>query len=406
MDTILSSELGEQPVKIKVIGIGGAGCNAVDRIRMDGTFPDVELAAVNTDAQALASSPVDEKLMIGRKVCRGLSCAGDPELGRKAAVADRDNLKSLISGADLVFLLAGLGGGTGSGTAPVVAKIAAEQEALVIAFVTKPFSMEGEKRQQIAEEALVSLREHCAAVVPVPNDVLLQHMDETATVLDAFQQADSWISRGIRSICSILFRTGLINLDFASLRQAFCRNGGKTVFGLGRGEGDDALQEALTDLELCPLVHTPDFARKADRLLVNIIGGADLGMSRVTTIMERVSKRFCSGDQIALGAIIDEACQGRIEICVLGTTELDVQSRKSDCADTISETGSGKRQKRKVHASKLSERDASLPQEEFTFVNLDEQRGYFEKTSRNIFEGQDLDVPTYLRRGIRINVND
>ncbi len=425
---MISGQLEERVVRVKVIGVGGAGGNGVDRLRME-PIGQVSLAAVNTDAQALASSPVEETLLIGRQLTCGLSAGGDAAKGERAALADIDALRSMVGGMDLVFILAGLGGGTGSGAAPVISRVAAEQGALVIAFVTKPFSLEGEVRLKQAEAALVALREHCAAVVPLPNDLLLQHMEEGTKVLAALAQADLWIARGVRSICQMLFRTGVINLDFATLKTAFCQRGGKTLFGLGRGEGDAAVAEALADLELCPLLYTPDFTRAVDRLLVNIMGGPNLSLADVQRILAAVKVQFGKIDNTVLGAVIDEAFGDTVEIVVLGTSEMggglsagklgQGEARLSGAAEAVSgaagsaagtlglrghggsgpEAGSGAG----VHPSKLKKRfGKERPQEEFSFLQEGESRGFFEVTERNLYDGEDLDVPTYLRRGVKI----
>lgn len=408
-------DLSPEGVRVKIIGIGGAGVNAVDRMQLCAS-EQVNLAGVNTDAQALESSPVGDKLLIGRAVTRGLSAGGDLAIGQKAAEKDEAELRQLVDGQDLVFVIAGLGGGTGSGAAPVVARLAAEQGAVVIAFVTLPFTLEGARRHEVAEEALACLRAHCDAVIPLPNDLLLQQMDESATVLDAFAQADAWIGRGVKSICAMLTQTGLINVDFAMLRKVFQSSGGKTLFGLGRGEGDDFLQEALNDLALCPLLHTPGFAKRADSLLVNIIGGTDLGLAHVNQIMAAVAEKFGSKEHIVLGAVIDESCQRSVEISVIGATYAqgyrpERRTRTAKTPEPVRpakpEGLSNSARKPAVHESKLSrkQRDAlALDQEEFTFVAEDEQRGFFDNTERNLFDGEDLDVPTYLRRGVRISL--
>ncbi len=423
-DGMFSGELAEESTRIKIIGVGGAGTNAVDRLQLDRSG-SVKLAAINTDAQALASSPLPEKLMIGRKVTRGLSTGGEGELGKKAAEADADGIRNLLRGMDMIFLLAGLGGGTGSGAAPVVAKLAAEEGALVIAFVTLPFTIEGAKRHQQAEDALGDLRKSCDAVIPLPNDLLMQMLDDKATVLDAFTQADIWIDRGVRSICTMLSQTGLINLDFATLRKAFCNQGGKTLFGLGHGEGEDYVAAAIEDLKACPLLNLPEYARKADRLLVNIVGGTDLGIRQVNEIMSVVTEKFGSRENTILGAVIDESHQRRVDICVIGTTDVagsryvrtvtrqpaaapasaPVEDEEAD--EPVLRTASATQNVHPVHRSKLkksqSQADAES-QEEFMFVSEEEQRGYFDKTERNIYEGEDLDVPTFMRRGVRIAV--
>ncbi|HEX3729811.1 MAG TPA: cell division protein FtsZ, partial [Opitutaceae bacterium] len=239
-----SQVLADRNVAIKLVGIGGAGSNAVDRLKME-NLERLQLAVINTDHQALSSSPVQDKVLIGMSVTRGLGAGGDPDLGREAAEADREKVAAVMKGCDLVFLLAGMGGGTGGGASPIVAEIAAEQDALVIAFVTMPFSFEGGRRLKQAEEGLRALRQVCDAVIPLPNDMLLQEGGENESVLDSFARADAWIGRGVKSIWSMLSKTGLINLDFAAIRQAFRQPGAKTLFGLGAGTGDNAVAETI-----------------------------------------------------------------------------------------------------------------------------------------------------------------
>ncbi len=424
------SDLNDGGVRVKIIGVGGAGVNAVDRIQMT-PHKSINLSAVNTDAQALEGSPIGAKLLIGKSITHGLSASGDVEIGQSAAEKDEAKLRQMVDGQDLIFIVAGLGGGTGSGASPVIARLASEQGALVIAFVTMPFTFEGARKLEVAENALTAMRSHCDAVIPLPNDLLLQQMDESATVLDAFAQADAWIGRGIQSICSILTQTGLINLDFAMLRKVFHGSNGKTLFGLGRGEGDDFMQEALNDLALCPLLHTPGFAKRADSLLVNIIGGTDLGIAHVNKIMMAIADKFGSKEQIVLGAVVDESYQSSVEICVIGTThvagyrpERKVR-RQTTAVEMMSEPSAPKTKtapqsaddelfetigaaaRRQVHESKLGKKrqvQMEVDQEEFLFVAEYEQRGFFDNTDRNLFDGEDLDVPTYLRRGVRITL--
>lgn len=311
----------DREVRIKLVGIGGGGSNAVDRLKMQ-NLDRLQLAVINTDFKALSASPVQEKVLIGGNLTRGLSAGGDPELGAAAAAADREKIAEVVSGTDLLFIVAGLGGGTGSGASAFVADLARESGALVIAFATLPFTFEGGRRRKQAEEALVELRARCHAVVPLSNDLLLQEGAEQAGVLDSFARADEWIGRGVKSIWGMLSRTGLINLDFQSLRTAFQMRGGKTLFGLGVGEGENAAQQAFEDLRNCPLLHTPEFARKADRLMVNITGGADLSLAKVNELMMAVTEEFGREAHVIMGAVIDESLKGRIEVCVLGATDL------------------------------------------------------------------------------------
>lgn len=404
--------LTDRSIAIKMVGVGGAGSNAIDRLKMD-NLARLQLAVINTDLQALSSSPVQDKVLIGGQVTRGLGTGGDPELGREAAEADREKIAAVVKGCDLVFLLAGLGGGTGGGAAPIVADVATEQGALVIAYVTMPFSFEGGRRLKQAEESLLALRRTCDAVIPLANDVLLQECSDTTGVLAAFAQADAWIGRGVKSIWSMLFRTGLINLDFATLQQVFQSRGGKTLFSLGRGEGPQAVAQAIESIKVCPLLHTTEFSRKADRLLVNIIGGTDLTLPMVNELMTAITEQYGRDSHVIMGAVIDEGMQQQLEVCVIGTTDVGNrnQTPRRPLAAARSVTLAPARTAGEKPAGATAAPSATpdpapadrTEQNEFPFAEV-ESRGYFDKTDRNLFEGQDLDVPTYLRKGVKIGV--
>jgi cell division protein FtsZ len=272
----------------------------------------------------------------------------------------------------------------------------------------------------------VALRRVCDAVIPLPNDVLLQEAADNETVLDSFARADEWIGRGVKSIWAMLFRTGLINLDFSTLRQAFATTrGGKTLFGLGTGQGANAVADAVESLKLCPLLATPEFSRKADRLLVNIVGGADLTLPKVNELMTAVADQFGKESHIIMGAVIDEEMAGQVEVCVLGTSDmggrgtvrrLPVPARgklpparpdSEGAVDPLPVARPAAMPKPAATAGRNEPVMAGavhLPkaeQNEFSFGEI-ESRGHFDKTDRNLFEGQDLDVPTYLRKGIKI----
>ncbi|HXN35054.1 MAG TPA: cell division protein FtsZ [Opitutaceae bacterium] len=398
---------GDRSVSIKLVGVGGAGSNAVDRLKME-NLERLQLAVVNTDHQALSSSPVQDKVLIGMGTTRGLGAGGDPELGRQAAEDDREKIAAVVKDCDLVFILAGMGGGTGGGASPTVAEIAAEQGALVIAFVTLPFSFEGGRRLKQAEEGLAALRRACDAVIPLPNDILLQEAAENETVLDSFARADEWIGRGVKAIWSMLSKTGLINVDFATLRQAFHQRGAKTLFGLAEGAGENAASDAIASLKLCPLLHTPEFSRKADRLLVNITGGTDLTLPRVNEIMSAIADQFGRDSHIIMGAVIDEGMQGRVEISVLGTSDMGARGsaqrrplppRQRTAPQEPAEPAAAQEEP----AEPVPANGRKPTQEEFGFGEV-ESRGHFERTDRNLFDGSDLDVPTYLRKGIKIAI--
>ncbi len=431
-DTMFTGNLSGEPIRVKIIGVGGAGTNAIDRLKLS-DLTEVHLASVNTDMQALANSLVSEKIMIGRGVTRGMGTGGEIALGRDAVEADRPALEKLVNGCDLVFIVAGLGGGTGSGAAPLIAELAAAQGALTIAFTMLPFTFEGGRRKKAADEAMGLLRKSCDAVIPLPNDVLLQTEGDEATVLDAFGMADDWIRRAIQSICAMLLKTGLINQDFSSLKQVFVERGGKTVFSLGYANGENAVQQALDDLLLCPLLHIQEYSKKADNLLVQITGGTDLTMGKVNQIMATVSEKLGCRDNIVMGATIDESRTNSVEIVVIGTTVLSKKSNyekppaaavshnsdeplvldEPEQAEALGKTPAPPedftRSRYEVHESKLKKKkqQANLfDQNEFMFLSEEEQRGFFDNTERNLYDGEDLDVPTYLRRGIKINLKE
>jgi cell division protein FtsZ len=405
--------LADRNIAIKLVGVGGAGSNAVDRLKME-NLERLQLAVINTDYQALASSPVQDKVLIGMSVTRGLGAGGDPDLGREAAEADREKIAAVVKDCDLVFLIGGMGGGTGSGALPVVAETAAEAGALVIAFVTLPFSFEGGRRLKQAEEGLQALRRVCDAVIPLPNDILLQEGAEDASVLDSFARADEWIGRGVKSLWAMLFRTGLINLDFSALRQVFLQRGSKTLFGLGEGAGENAVADTIASLKLCPLLHTPEFSRKADRLLVNIIGGTDLTLPKVNELMTAITDQFGRESHVIMGAVIDESMQNRVEVCVIGTSDMGgrvpgrrpapmAPGRLHHTPAAQPGTAAPVPVATPAQAAAAAREAEKIAQDEFGFGEI-ESRGYFEKTDRNLHDGQDLDVPTYLRRGIKITL--
>jgi len=411
MSELMSDEQNEAAeIRMKVVGVGGAGSNIVDRLMLS-QFSGVDLVAVNTDQQALSNSPISNKLCIGKSVTGGLGTGGDVEVGREAALKHVEAIDEMVSGVDLLFITAGLGGGTGTGAAPVIAEQALRQGALVIAFVALPFTIERSARANTASDGLRRLRDTCNAVVPLPNDLLIQESDPDASLLDAFAKADAWIEKAIRSIWCMMNKTGMINLDFAQLRQMLAKKAGKTLFGLGTGSGDGAAAAAVADLKLCPLLHTPEFSKKADQLLVNIVGGARIGIADTQMIMEAVSEEFGADANVTMGAVVDEDLGDTVEICILGTSEVSsvpftkvVKTRakkaKESSADMVEEA---KPEPKLKKPSRPVVHQSSKPaeQEEFSFSEGD-PKGEFENSGGTIFEGQDLDSPTYLRRGVKI----
>lgn len=413
MSELISEEQNDSTeIRMKVIGVGGAGSNIVDRLMLS-QVSDIDLVAVNTDQQALADSPVVDKLCIGKSVTGGLGTGGDAEVGREAALKHIDAIDEMLSGVDLLFITAGLGGGTGTGAAPVIAEQALRSGAIVISFVALPFTIERSARANVAQEGLKRLRDTCNAVVPLPNDLLIQESDPDASLLDAFAKADAWIEKAIRSIWCMMNKTGMINLDFAQLRQMLAKKAGKTLFGLGSGAGENAAVEAVADLKLCPLLHTPEFSKKADQLLVNIVGGTRIGISDTQMIMEAVSEEFGADANVTMGAVVDEDLGDSVEICILGTSEVssvpftkvvkprgDTPKAKTE-ANPVEKTETAPRKKPVPRRPATHKSSKNAAQEEFSFSEGD-PKGEFENSDGTLFEGQDLDSPTYLRRGVKI----
>jgi len=405
LSTLLQNDLSDSII-IKIIGLGGAGSNIINRLKIN-DFDAVSTTAINTDAQALANLQCDEKVLLGASITRGLGAGGELDIGKAVAEAERSKLAETIKDADLIILVVGLGGGTGSALTTVMAELSANSEALVLAFATLPFSFEGLRRKKIAEVCLGTLRKSVHGLIPLPNDVLLQEGEEDTSVVNAFAIADRWVEQGIRSLCTLLLKKGLINQDFGTLRSIFQGQGGKTLFGISFAEGDDYVKEALDNLLLCPLLHMEERPNQLDRILVNLIGGSDLSLSRINEIISSVSKRFSTREDIVFGATIDPGKKQSLEICVLGKSEMESQAKKVETSPVHSEIEAVKSvELPKVHSSKLPDKPVQEMdiQHEFVFNQIEEQRGYFEKTDRNEWNGEDLDVPTYLRRGIKIKL--
>ena len=394
---VMANPSGERSIPIKVIGFGGAGLSIVSRLKPEG-WDKVTLAVADTDKRALERVlTVQEKLLLGRNTSKGLGCGGDPEWGKEAAESSREELKALSEGAELLFLVCGLGGGTGGNAAAILAEEAGKRKALVITFAVMPFSFEARRRAQQANEALTELRRVCAAVIPLANDAVLQVIEDDESVQKALTHSDEWVRQGIRSIWSMLFRDALLAIDFSALKRVFKSRGSRTVYSMGRGSGEQRIHEALESLRYCPLMVMPDFARKADHLLVNIIGGSDLSMTNVREIMDAVLERFGRDLHATVGAVVEEGMQGKIEITVLGVNDTGGSRPRSFAGDYVTPTSVAQQAERKNRKGGI----LSRKQEEFSFASSP-KRGYFEETDQNLYQGEDLDVPTYMRKGIRL----
>jgi cell division protein FtsZ len=308
---------------IKVVGIGGGGSNAVNRM-IKSKLRGVEFVAVNTDLQALNLSEAPVKLHIGRKVTRGLGAGGNPEIGNEAAEESRDDISRLLANSDMVFIAAGMGGGTGTGAAPVIAEVAKAAGALTIGVVTRPFAMEGVKRQRAAEQGIQSLGVSVDSLITIPNDRLLQVSDRKTTLLDAFRIADDVLRQGVQGISDLITNPGLINLDFADVK-AIMSGRGAALMGIGFGNGDTRAPDAARDACASPLLETTIAGAKG--VLLNITGGPDLTMFEVQEALQLVGEAVDPEAEIIFGTVIDDRLQGEVKVTVIATgftQQLDV----------------------------------------------------------------------------------
>ncbi len=300
---------------IKVVGVGGGGTNAVNRM-VDAGLSGVEFIAVNTDAQALLMSDAHVKIHIGSKVTRGLGAGADPEVGRAAGQESRDELKDALKGADMVFVTAGEGGGTGTGGAPIVAQLAEEIGALTVGVVTRPFGFEGRRRAAVAEAGIDELREHVDTLIVIENDRLLQVVERRTTVVDAFKLADDVLRQGVQGITDLITVPGLVNLDFADVRTIM-REAGSALMGIGSASGENRAAEAARIAVSSPLLDASIVG--ATGILLNVTGGKDIGLFEVNEAAEVVTSAADSNANVIFGAVIDESAKDEVRVTVIAT---------------------------------------------------------------------------------------
>ncbi len=315
MDTNKRTPNTEAFARIKVIGVGGGGQNAVNRMMEEG-IQGVEFIAANTDAQALTLSRAPIRVRLGDKLTRGLGAGGDPEIGRKAAEESSDELYSVLKGADMVFVTAGMGGGTGTGAAPIVAQVAKECGALTIGVVTRPFTFEGGRRSQSAEAGVAKMKEHAHTLISIPNDRLLQLADKKSSLQDAFRMADEVLHQGIQGISELITIPGLINLDFADVR-AIMSEGGAALMAVGRGSGDDRAKIAAEQAISSKLLDiTIDGARG---VLFNVTGGPNMTLFEVNQAAAIIRETAHPDVNMIFGAVIDPEMGDEIRCTVIAT---------------------------------------------------------------------------------------
>lgn len=302
--------------KIRVMGVGGGGSNAIGSMISSGSIHGVDFIAINTDAQALLLNKADTKIQIGEIFTKGLGSGGDPEIGRQAAEESREKIKNALEGSDMVFLTAGMGGGTGTGATSVVAEIAKEVGALTVAVVTKPFMFEGTRRMVSAEEGIDNLKDKVDTLIVIPNQRILDVVDRKLSLLDAFKVADSVLTQGVQGISEIITMPGLINVDFADVRNIMS-DAGSALMGIGSGIGENRAQTAARSAIASPLLEIS--MEGARGVLFNVVGGSDLTMTEVDEAAKIISSAADPDANIIFGATIDETMHDQIRITVVAT---------------------------------------------------------------------------------------
>jgi cell division protein FtsZ len=439
--TAQAPPLKESPA-IKVIGVGGAGLQALEQIAQGG-FAGLAYAAVHTDARRLVQSSIGEKLLLGAERLRGLSAGGDPELGRVAAEAEAAKLRDTCAGADLVIIVAGLGGGTGSGAAPVVARLAREQGTLVLALVVLPFDFEGSRRQQQAQDALRRLKTAADAVICLPNQKVAQLIDEHTTLFDAFKIANQLLARGVGGLWRLLQRHGLINVDFADLCHVVRGRQAESCFAAAQAQGEGRAREVLAQLLASPMLDGGQLLAEADAVLVSVTGGLDLTLKEVNQLMDQI-KRRCENAQLVVGAAVDAAFDQRLAVTLVAAKRNPPNAQKTAAA--LEGHAGHEPLRSELPASPLEldtqlrshpvpETDGSQPvppapelTAEQTAQLLAEQagavgarpkkarklqqgilpleivsKGRFARSEPTVHRGADLDLPTYIRRNLPLN---
>jgi len=314
----------DAPAKIKVVGIGGAGCNAVNRM-IDANLQGINFIAVNTDRQALNSSKAETKVQIGEKLTRGLGAGGNPEIGQRSAEESLEILEKFLKDSDMVFITAGMGGGTGTGAAPIIAKAAKMAGALTVGVVTRPFTFEGKKRKEHAELGIRFLKNYVDSLVVVPNDRLLQIAEKNTSMLQAFSMADEVLKQGVDGIASLIGEAGIINLDFADVKTVMSDRG-IAHMGVGRASGEGRVEAAIRTAVDSPLLETSISGARA--VLLNVMGGYDLGMLEVNEAADYIAREADEDAIIIFGASIKEEMSEEISVTVIATGFEDVIGKR------------------------------------------------------------------------------
>ena len=363
----------ELQAKIKVVGIGGGGCNALDRMLESG-LSGVDFVAVNTDYQALERSKAPHKLQIGAKQTRGLGSGSNPEIGRKAAEESRQDIAELLKGADLVFVTCGMGGGTGTGASPMIANVAKEAGSLTVGIITRPFMFEGRRRQRVAAEGIENLRKSVDSLIVIPNDRLLSLTSSTTGLQEAFLMADEVLRQGVTGISELILKPGLVNMDFADVSMVM-RNSGTALIGLGSASGENRARVAVEQAIMSPLLESS--IDGATGVLINFTGGKDMTLQEVNEAAMVVADRVDQDANIIFGAIIEREQVDDVRVMVLAT---------------------GFSCEPRIHGSTSARRDQSSALRPKQEARQREDDLMPAEPERSIAEDEDLDVPAFLRK--------
>jgi cell division protein FtsZ len=430
----------KKTLSIKVLGVGGAGCNAVTHLASS-SLSGLSCAVLNTDAAALSQSTVETKLILGAKSTRGLGAGGDPECGRVAAQEDIAGVRALCDGADMVFIVAGLGGGTGTGAGPVIAQAAKEAGALVLGIVMLPFDCEGLRRQRQAMLGLNELKGTADGVICLPNQKVIKLIDEKTSLVEAFRLTDEMVAQAVRGIWRLLYRPGLINVDFADLCAVIRGKHCQSSLAAVEAKGDNRVREAMEKLLAHPLIEDGQALSEAAGVLVCIAGGPELALNEITRIMEQIN-RHCEHAHLIMGAAVDEELRDRLLVTLIAsrrparnetpvTSSLALSNPKNEEAAATNEAGLESQLESTTNSSRPPSRfvapaPALTPEKREQLLNQQAgggsrqkknvarmrqgqlpleiiSKGRFEKSEPTIHHGQDLDVPTYIRRGVALN---
>ncbi len=387
---------------VKIIGVGNAGTQLLAALAAP-EFAAAQFIAVNTDAAALAASPATVKIHLENKLLRGLGTGGDPERGQALAEEQFSTLKSACAGAQVVFILAGLGGGAGSGIAPVLAKAAHEAGALVLAFVTLPFDCEGNRREAQAQAALAQLKSAADGVICLPSQKIFKLIDDNTSLVETFKFSGGFLLEGVRGVWQLLTRPGLIQVHFDDLRQLLHERHAENAFAFVEASGAGRAREAVEKIIAHPLLDEGRVLAESDAVLVSLIAGKDLTMAEVNRVMDQV-KRQCVHAQIIMGAAVDGALREKLCVTIIAakqsaavaTLAPRTETRSPETTTTVHREAAASRPVAKMRRASNKAVQGQLPLQIYS-------KGRFDKSEPTKHNGEDLDIPTFIRRGVPLN---